>query len=570
MFTYFPERMILMKANQACKRRLFALLLVFTLFVTAVSGCTKKSSETGDDIVILFTNDVHCGVEEDIGYAGLAAYKKYWESQTPYVSLVDCGDAIQGDLIGAVSDGEYMVDIMNHVGYDLAVLGNHEFDYGMEQLKKLIAKSEAIYLNANITYSGSGENALAETKPYEIISYGDVDVAFIGVSTPYSITSSTPTYFMEGEEFVYDFQSGDGTELYTCVQEYIDECEEQGAEYVILLTHLGDTDAYTPYSSVDLIENTEGVDAVLDGHEHSTIPCQIEQNRKGETVLLASTGTKLNNIGQLIISENGNITVGLVSDIEARDSETQTYIDGIKANYETQMNAVIATSKVDLTGYTEDGIRLVRNRETNIGNLCADAYRIVAGADIGLVNGGGVRADIEAGDVTYADIIAVHPFGNTLCMVEATGQEIVDALEVSMYAVEKEYAQDGTALGENGSFQHVSGIKFTVDTSVESTVTFDENFMLVSIGDNRRVQDVMVLNRQGEYEPIDSAKTYKVASHNYLLVDSGCGHGIFSDNVFLIDRAMSDYEVLITYITDHLGGIIGEEYATTEGRITVK
>jgi len=567
--------------------KILALLLALAMTVCVLVGCsdgkeytlpkesgsskiTVPSELEQDDIVILFTNDVHCGVDDDIGYAGLAAYKNYCESMTSNVTLVDCGDAVQGDLIGAVSDGEYIVGIMNKVGYDLAVLGNHEFDYGMEQLTKLIENSEATYLNANIRYSGSGQNALEATKPYEIINYGDIDVAFIGVSTPYTISSSTPTYFMENGEFVYDFHNGSSEEFYGCIQGYIDECEDKGAEHIVLLTHLGDTEAYSPYSSVDLIENTDGVDAVLDAHEHSTIPCNVEKNKNGENVLLASTGTKLNNIGQLVITASGNVSVGLVSDIEERDEETKAFIDSIKALYETELNTVIAESKVNLTGYDPNGVRLVRNRETNIGNFCADAYRAVAGADIAMVNGGGVRADIKAGDVTYADTISVHPFGNTLCMVEATGQEIVDALEVSMYAVQSDYQSNGAALGENGSFMQVSGVKFTVDTSVASTVQFDENGMLKSIGEQRRVKDVMVLAPDGQYVPIDLTKTYKVASHNYLLADSGCGHNIFGDNVFLIDRAMSDYEILITYLKNHLNGVIGEQYATTEGRINVR
>lgn len=557
-----------MKTLKGALTKITLLVLIFVLATSFMSGCAKK--KPADDIIILFTNDVHCGVDENIGYAGLAAYKKYCQSLTPNVTLVDCGDAIQGDLIGTVSDGEYIVDIMNKVGYDLAILGNHEFDYGMEQLSALISKANATYLAANVTYSGSETNALADTKPYEIISYGDVDVAFIGVSTPYTVTSSTPTYFMEGDEFVYKFQNGSESELYTCVQGYVDECEEKGADYVILLTHLGNTDAYTPYSSIDLINNTVGVDVVLDAHEHSTIPCDIEKNKNGESVLLSSTGTKLNNIGQLVITASGNISVGLISDTPDRDSETENYVKSIQESYEKTLNAVIATNTVNLTGYTEDGIRLVRNRETNIGNFCADAYRAIAGADIAMVNGGGVRADIPIGDVTYADIISVHPFGNTLCMVEATGQEIADALEVSMYKVQKEYAVDGAALGENGSFLQVSGIRFTVDTSIESTVVFDENFMMTSLGDNRRVKDIEILGDDGKYVPLDLSKTYKVASHNYLLAESGCSHNIFGDNNFLIKDAMSDYEILITYLTDHLDGKIGEKYASIEGRVTIK
>ena len=188
-----------------CKKYIIGLLVLF-LAVTVyavVSGNAKVQSQ--EDIIILFTNDVHCGIEENIGYAGLVQYKKWVEEKTPYVTLVDCGDAIQGEYIGMASNGEYIVDIMNEIGYDLAILGNHEFDYGMEQLEKLISKANAQYLSCNITYTGKNENALTKVKPYEIVEYGDTKIAYIGIATPETTTKATPTYFMEDGEFVYDF-----------------------------------------------------------------------------------------------------------------------------------------------------------------------------------------------------------------------------------------------------------------------------------------------------------------------------------------------------------------------------
>lgn len=523
-----------------------------------------------DDIIILFTNDVHCGVDDNIGYSGLAAYKKYCETITSNVALVDCGDAIQGDIVGAVSKGEYIVDIMNEVGYDIAIFGNHEFDFGMEQLEYLVEKSNAEYIASNITYTGKGDSFINDIIPNRMLTFGDVDVAFIGVSTPYTIASGTPKHFMENGEFVYDFKAGDGTELYECVQKNIDECIEKGAEYVILLTHLGETEEYDPYSSVNIIENTKNVDVVLDAHQHSVIPCDVYKNIDGEDVLLASTGTKLNNIGQLKISSDGEIEVGLISNYEEKDSEMDAFIENLMSGLEEELNTVIGQSEVNLTGYDENGIRLVRNRETNVGNFCTDAYRIVADADVAFVNGGGIRADIAIGNVTYANLISIHPYGNTLCMVEATGQEILDALEISMYMVKGEYESNGVALGENGSFLQSSGIKFTVDTSIESTVEFDEYGMVTTLGDNRRVCNVEILNDDGTYSPIDVTGTYKVASHNYFLLDGGSGHNIFSDNKILLDRTIADYEVLITYIAEYLGGVIGQEYSQTEGRIEIK
>ncbi|MBR5157660.1 MAG: S-layer homology domain-containing protein [Clostridia bacterium] len=230
----------------------------------------EEAGHECEEIAILYTNDVHCGIEDNIGYAGLAAYKKETEALYDYVTLADCGDAVQGDLVGTVSDGEYIVDIMNELDYDFAVLGNHEFDYGMEQLSSLIEKSNAQYLGCNISYTGKNKNLLEKVKPYKILEYGDTKVAFIGVTTPESYTKSTPTYFMEDGEYVYELERGnDGKDLYDNVQKYVDECENQGADYIIVLAHLGDAEESSPYTSVELIEATDGIDVVLDGHSHS-------------------------------------------------------------------------------------------------------------------------------------------------------------------------------------------------------------------------------------------------------------------------------------------------------------
>lgn len=544
-------------------------MLAVLLALSCLAGCDAGKQQ--EDIVILYTNDVHCAVDADIGYAGLAAYRDWIEGKTPHVALVDCGDALQGDTIGAVSDGEYLVDIMNEVGYDFAVLGNHEFDYGMEQLAALLEKSEAQYLGCNIRYTGTGDSAVSSLKPYEIVTYGDVEVAFVGISTPESITKSTPAYFMDEEGgFVYDFYGGSGEELYAQVQKTVDECRKEGADYVIALAHLGDDEASEPFRSTDLIAGTTGIDAVLDGHSHSVIPCDVVDNKDGGKVLLSSTGTGLANIGQLVITAGGNLTAGLVGGFPDKDAETGSFVKEIQSRYEAEVNQVVAHTEVPLTISSADGVRLVRNRETNLGDFSADAYRAVAGADIAFANGGGIRADIEEGDITYGDIIAVHPYGNTLCVAEATGQEILDALEMASRSAMAEPSDGENAVGENGGFLQVSGLKYTIDTSIPSTVEVDEAGMFVSCGENRRVKDVQVLQKDGGYAPIDPAGTYTLASHNYLIKQGGDGLNMFMDNTLTMNEGMLDYQVLITYITDHLGGTVGSEYAQPQGRITVE
>ena len=518
-----------------------------------------------------YTGDVYCAVDENIGYAGLAAYKKQVEEETPYVALVDCGDALQGDAIGTISQGEYLVDIMNKVGYDFAVLGNHEFDYGMERLAELMEMSDAAYLGCNVDYTGSGENALSALQQYEIVDYGDTKVAFIGISAPESISQSTPAYFMdENGDIVYSFCSDSGEALYSRVQETVDSCREEGADYVIALTHLRDDESSAPFRSTDLIAGTSGIDAVLDSDSHSAIDSDMVEKEEGREIPLSSSGTGLENIGQLTITPEGDITTRLISDFEEKDSDMESFIADIQSEYEEELQQVIAGSDVELTTESEDGVRLIRNRETNLGDFCADAYRQIAGADIAFVNGGGIRADLPEGDITYEDILAVHPYGNHLCVVEATGQEILDALEMGSRSTMAETGDGEKAAGESGGFLQVSGLRYTIDTSVDSTVKVDKDGMFVSCGQQRRVKNVEVLQDDGSYEPIDVDETYTLASHDYMLRQSGDGFTMFADNEMVVEEGMVDYQILITYISDYLGGSIGEQYSSPDGRITVE
>lgn len=531
------------------------------------AGFAAKSQ----DIVILYTNDVHCGIEDNIGYAGLAAYKKAMEDTCSYVCLVDCGDAVQGDFIGTVSDGEYIIDLMNQVGYDFAITGNHEYDYGMQQLSELVDKSDAHYLGCNITYSGEGENPLGGIRPYEIVEYGNVKVAYIGVTTPESLTKSRPVYFMEDGEYVYGFSEGNnGQNLYDCVQGYVEECKEQGADYVVVLSHLGDLEESSPYTSVELIGATDGIDVVLDAHAHHVIPGQKVANSSGEEVLLSSTGTKLANIGKLVICGDGTMTTELVGGYSETDPDCAAFIQEIKSQYEEEMTKVVASSDIELSCTDADGVRMVRNRETTIGNLCADAFRVIGGADIGMINGGGIRANLPKGDITYADMLAVQPFGNTMCVVEATGQEIADVLEVAYRSVQGKSSEDGMAVGESGGFLQLSGLKCVIDASIETTVELDEQEMFVAVHGDRRVKDIMVLNESGEYEPLDLDKTYTVASYDYILKEGGNSYPGFMDNNYLIDGGISDYQVLTQYITENLNGNLGSGYGELQDRIVVR
>ena len=546
------------------KKKLLALTLVLMLLLAGCGSAApaETPAETAapaevsaylgldNDIVILYTNDVHCGVDDNLGYAGLATVKNALEAQGKHVVLVDNGDAVQGDTIGTLSNGEYIIDIMNEIGYDVATPGNHEFDYGMDQFFALTEQANFPYVSANFV-DNDGNTVL---DPYVIKDVAGVKIAFVGISTPKTITTSTPKYFQDDNgNYIYSFQQDEtGEKLYAAVQSAVDAARAEGAQFVIAMAHLGIEEDCSPWTSSEVIVNTTGIDAVLDGHSHSMIECEKVKNKDGQEVILSSTETKLAYIGCLTIKDDGSMSTTLISDNGMKD-----FIGGIQEEFEELVNTVVASTDVDLIiKDPASGERIVRVSETNLGDLCADAYRAMSGADVAIVNGGGVRADIPAGDITYGQIIAVHPFGNEMCVVECTGQEILDALELGCSKLP----------AESGGFLHVSGMTYTVDLNVESSVKLDENGMFVSVEGDRRVTDVTIGG-----EPLDPEKTYTLASHNYKLKDCGDGYSMFADNVFLQDSVMIDNQVLINYIVDVLGGTVGEEYADPygQGRITI-
>ena len=559
-------------------KKVFACLLavVMLLGLVAVPAAAKAEGEEAKDIVILYTNDVHCGINDSIGYEGLARVKAAYEAVGKEVILVDCGDSVQGDVIGTLSKGEAIVELMNEVGYDVAVIGNHEFDYGMEQFNKNVSLAKFQYICCNFL-NDKGEAVL---KPYTIVEAAGKKIGFIGIDTPESFTKSTPVYFQDGEgNYIFSFCEGNnGQDLYDKVQETVDAVRAEGVDYVIAVAHLGIDYQSAPWMSTDVITNTTGIDVVLDGHSHSVIAGDAVKNKDGNDVILTSTGTKLANIGIFTITGEGKTSTMLLDSDAIKfmsavgalteDNGAGEAVAAALAKNEELVNTVVAKTSVTLTttdpvAVDEKGkaIRIVRNQETNLGDLCADAYRAMGNTDIAFVNGGGIRANIEEGDITYGQIIKVHPFGNALCTVEATGQEILDALEFSVCNLP----------GESGGFLHVSGLKFTVDMNVDSTVVKSEKKEFVEVAGERRVRDVEVLQEDGTYAPIDPNKTYTLASHNYMLRDEGDGYTMFSDNNFLTEDTMLDNQVLITYIKDVLGGTVGSEYVDPygQGRITI-
>lgn len=532
-------------------KKLLSLLLVlammFSLTVTAsAEEAAVISAAPADEIVILHTNDVHCSYE---AYDKVAALAKDADL------LVDAGDAIQGGVIGTLSKGEYIVDIMNEIGYDAAVPGNHEFDYDMDQFLKLAKeKAEYPYLSANFV-DKTGKPVFDAYKLFEV---DGKKVAFVGLTTPETFTKSTPTYFQDGNgNYIYGFcEGGNGQELYAAAQKAIDAAEAAGADYVIGLGHLGIDGESSPWTSKEVIANTTGFDAFIDGHSHSTF-AETVKDKAGNDVAFAQTGTKLANVGKITIKADGTITCENIdlANVTA-DADTTAYIAGVTEKFDALQNTVVAKTEVELTINGADGKRAVRSAETNLGDLCADAYRVMLGADVAFVNGGGVRANLAAGDITYGDIVNVHPFGNEACLVKVTGQQIKDALELGASAYP----------GESGGFLQVSGLTYTIDSTIPSSVVRDEKNMFVKVDGAYRVSDIQVGG-----QPLDVNKTYTLASHNYMLKSQGDGYAMFgTDNVEIIkDCVMIDNQVLINYIVEELNGTVGQEYAAPAGRITI-
>ena len=538
-------------------KKFLALLLSIMMMLGCVVMAEEAPAGQTKNIVVLFTSDVHAGIDQGWGYAGVAAIRDAMAAKN-HVVLVDNGDAIQGETIGTLTNGKALVELMNVVGYDVAVPGNHEFDYGMSNFLTLSGEvAQYPYVSANFNYQDK-----LVFNPYVIKEFEGVKVAFVGVTTPKTITSSTPAYFQdENGNFVYGFcQDDTGAKFYAAIQSAVDAARAEGAQYVIICGHLGTEVSCEPYTSIDVIYNVSGIDAVLDGHAHETMDENCVIGKDGKEVVRVACGTKLANVGALTITPDGKLSSELFT---WKNSVAPTEIFGLTGPVVDAVAEKVASLdeiRKTVVAYTENtlyindpvtDVRIIRNAETNLGDLCADAYRAMSGADIAFVNGGGVRAQIPAGDITLDQIYSVHPFGNIMCMVEATGQQILDALE---YGVRK-------TPGESGGFQHVSGMTFEIHTYVPSSAQSDENGMFTGVTGEYRVKNVLVGG-----EPLDLNKTYTLASHNYMLKNSGDGFNMFEGAKLLIDETLIDNQVLITYITTTLGGVVGEEYANPYGQ----
>ena len=535
--------------KKLCKR-IITFSLVLCMALSVFTGVVYAADT--DTVVILYENDVHCAVE---GYSKLAAMKNELLETHTNVGVVSVGDFVQGGTLGAVSKGEYIVNLMNKVGYDAIALGNHEFDYQLPRLNELNAMSNTKFISCNFQKIGEDKSYF---EPYTIVSYGNVDVAYIAITTPETINSSSPAQFKNDKgELIYTFNE---SKLYDIVQTNINAAKTAGADYVIALSHIGYDESGNLADITDVIENTDGFDVVLDAHSHSVIEEKVIKDKSGDDVLLTSTGTKFEYIGKLTI-KNGAFDTELV-EVESytkTDPVVDAYITEINENYAQLGNRKIGESKVEFITHDKDGNRLVRNAETNLGNFCSDALRVMTGADMSFVNGGGLRAPMESGDITFNDIFSVFPFNNQIVTAEISGQILIDSLEMAVM----NYPE------EDGSFPHMSGVTFSVNKSIPTSVKVDANGFFEKVDGAYRVYNVKVLDKtSGEYKALDPNGKYILAGFNYFILDFGGGMTMFKDAKILDAEGTLDVELLENYIVEHLGGVIGEEYAEVKPNIS--
>lgn len=526
---------------------LMAVVMTFSLAVTA-NAAEETAQDLNGDIVILHTNDVHGAIA---GYAKVAALKDAYEARGAYVLLMDAGDFIQGDPTVSTSEGATAVELMNLAGYDVVSLGNHEFDYGYQNLKDLEADADFAIVDANVLYNGrvAFEDNLVFTAP------DGTKIGVFGLDTPETATKAHPAK-IQGVTFLA------GEDLYDCAQEQVDALTAEGCEYIICLGHLGIDDESAGNRSIDLLENVDGIDVFIDGHSHSTRADLLDATdgtgMVGNT-MVTSTGTKLESIGVVTIDAEGVITTSTtpVADLTAEDADVAARAAAIQKEIDDEYGTVFAKTEVALNGEREPGNR---TEETNLGDLITDA--LVWGAeregtevDAAVTNGGGIRASIAAGDITKKDINTVLPFGNTLSIVQVTGAELLEALEASTYCTP-------TSIG---GFPQVSGIEFTVDT----TKAYDQGELYPgsTYYGPKSIQRVTIETVGGE--PFDANATYTIATNDFMAA-GGDTYYAFAAASVNYDLGIAMDEVVMDYITEELKGTVtAGAYGEPAGRITV-
>ena len=503
------------------------------------------------DVTILYTNDVHTYIDNKSPkptYAAIAALKKSIEDTGRDVLLVDAGDHIQGTAYGSMDDGATIIELMNEAGYDLATPGNHEFDYGMARAKAVLREADFPYVSCNWVDLRTGFNVLPSVKFFFV---GGRKIAFVGVTTPETFTKSTPAYFMNDAQtkYIYDILGGeDGQKLYDAVQEAIDKAEFWGADTIIGLGHLGVDPSSSPWTSEEVIAHTHGFTAFIDGHSHTVMANKQVTDASGKAVTLTQTGSYFKNIGKMTVGADGTITTELIDTYEGLDAAVAATASNWISAVDDMLGEEIAVG--DTKFYINDpatGKRRIRSGETNLGDFVADGIYTYFNeieelhCDVAIMNGGGIRTDVEAGPWSFKTCKTVSPFGNVACLMSVTGQQIQDALEFG--------ARFAGAEGkENGGFLQVGGARYTIHPMIPNTVQTNDKNVWTGSAATPRVSNVEIYDKTtGTYQPLDPNATYALAGMNYTLRNLGDGFAMFDGAELIKDYVSEDYLVMSTY-----------------------
>lgn len=503
------------------------------------------------DVTILYTNDVHTYIDKQspkLTYAAIADLKQSYQNAGKEVLLVDAGDHVQGTAYGSMDEGASIIKLMNAAGYDVATPGNHEFDYGMDRAKAIMKEADFPYLSCNWVDLRTTLRVLPSVK---VFVRGGRRIAFVGVTTPETFTKSTPAYFMDKAQrkYIYDIQGGeDGKKLYDAVQKAIDKAKLL-ADVVIGLGHLGVDPSSSPWTSEEVIAHTSGFDAFIDGHSHTVMENKQVQDASGKAVTLTQTGSYFANVGEMTIAADGTITTKLIPTHEGMDAGIAAMQTGWVNTVDDMLGEKIAVGDSDF--YVSDpatGKRRIRSAETNLGDFVADGIYTYFNeveklhCDVAIMNGGGIRADVPAGDWTFKTCKQVSPFGNVACLMSVTGKQIQDALEFAA-----RFAGEGGK--ENGGFLQVAGATYEIHTDIPNTVQTDEkNVWIGSATGTPRVQNVKIYDKaSGSYLPLDPGATYALAGMNYTLRNLGDGFAMFDGAELIKDYVSEDYLVMSTY-----------------------
>lgn len=519
----------------------------------AIGAPAASACWLGDksDVTILYTNDVHTYIDKQspkLTYAAIADLKQSYQNAGKDVLLVDAGDHVQGTAYGSMDEGASIIKLMNAAGYDVATPGNHEFDYGMDRAKAIMKEADFPYLSCNWVDLRTTLRVLPSVK---VFVRGGRRIAFVGVTTPETFTKSTPAYFMDKAQrkYIYDIQGGeDGKKLYDAVQKAIDKAKLL-ADVVIGLGHLGVDPSSSPWTSEEVIAHTSGFDAFIDGHSHTVMENKQVQDASGKAVTLTQTGSYFANVGEMTIAADGTITTKLIPTHEGMDAGIAAMQTGWVNTVDDMLGEKIAVGDSDF--YVSDpatGKRRIRSAETNLGDFVADGIYTYFNeveklhCDVAIMNGGGIRADVPAGDWTFKTCKQISPFGNVACLMSATGKQIQDALEFAARFA----GEDGK---ENGGFLQVAGATYEIHTDIPNTVQTDEkNVWIGSATGTPRVQNVKIYDKaSGSYLPLDPGATYALAGMNYTLRNLGDGFAMFDGAELIKDYVSEDYLVMSTY-----------------------